>query len=140
MQPPSQGLLLRSFRYSPVELLQNVESFLALADVEDQALAITVVLDFRQRAPRGAKIHQKPWRHRAERWDPLQHANLVNEEIGPAFLGPALVLIAVSAVGRATAEFADDERLGVGGPPLHPVRALPLSLVPTHVFIQSQHV
>ena len=79
----------------PVPALQHVERLLLLATIGDQAFAVPVVLDARQRAAGGAEVGQDPGGGAAEEGDFFEHSDLVLIDALLVLLGPARKRITV---------------------------------------------
>src|SRR5690242_13110098 len=112
---PSSGALVGlSALLFLIELLQYKECLLFFTMLGYQPFAVEIVLNSRQRAPRAAKIFQNPGCNAAQKWDALQHGNLVLIEILLVLFAPARERIAMVAKARVPPKFAHDEWLVVG--------------------------
>src|SRR5262249_32626330 len=102
---------------------------------------IVVVLNAGEGSSRRTKIHQNPWSHASQRWNLLQHSELVLVQVRLIFLGESTVLVAVHSKRCSAAEFADENRLLVTERPLHFVGVLGVILaIPPDVFVEADHV
>ena len=69
----------------------------SFALIRNQALAIESILNANQLAAGRAEVHQNPGAHAAQLRDAVEHRELMLEEAGLVFLGPAIGFRAVQA-------------------------------------------
>ncbi len=132
------NLFIALFQFS-VPFLQNKESFFLLSFIRHQPLAIKIILYFGYMTPRRAEILQYPRCSTGQSRNTLQHIHVADIQIFLILLRKPFFPGTVPSIQSTSSKFADKDRFPGIEHPVHTVTFFRITVIPTHIFIETDN-